>query len=1131
MLRVDRFVPTSGWPGTLLEIDGDDFAPALDDNEVVVGGERALVLRAAPDHLTVLTAEGTPSGAVEVTVGSSTAVADTPFEIKDPPDVRDSAAAGPPVFFSGPQHGTPKLRVSDQRVLVILAHGLDSPPADPIAERQAEEAGFDDADHFWREASFDRTSFQFDYTPWIELPRRRNAYIWDGEDIDWARLQYLLWTKRHATVAGSRMFATHQGFRLAQIDVGAPAQPVEDETLMNVKTPMHVAVKGTTAYVVSGLDGLFVIDIGGAVPAVVRHLAPAGRVLACDVEGDTLVLAALDQGIHVYDVSDARNPVLQATHATAGWATAVCVTGTRAYVGAGQSVLSIDLTDPANPAPLGAAPAGSWVMGLDVAGTRCVAATDGRGLATFDVSGLAPVHRANEQTALNLHAVSLTGTTAYAAAGSQGMHVVDVTNLGAPAVRKTVATTRACYGVAVSGTRAWLSVGGKVIVPADVADPANPSLGGELVLTGSFIFGADPDLATYRTNLKNANDSHGKLKTQGLFVDAIERAPLPAPGVAAYEGVCVVVLGAPGRAESWTANQVAENDRRIGFQNAKGLIWLASRAHWGRKAHEIGHWFGMVDIYEEQFDDGTLIKGTAAPWCMSGNHDTGPLFSGQEADRMQLYDSVNVERRSWNPAGGPSVERFDIVAHGTSEDAGSRIHLLELVVAKGLSYLIEVRRRPGGTLFDANIPLPAPLPAPPGRVLVTRVMEGTTINNTSERPTMLLGVLDVDEEVVDAARLLRIHVEERLQDNPLAYTVAVHWNEEPPPDPNGKFDLSITPWNTNTWESPDIWVNSPRNDGASVVYEFSEPGDPSRPILNGDRPWVKRRNTVHARIRNTGVQDVTNVYATCYVTSPPGIGDNGNWATLGSTHIPAIPANADVVAEFEWVPDSDKHTCISVAVMPKFGEIEPRNNRAQENVARFDSPGSSSHEPVILDAEIRSPFSVARKVDLRVAGLPKGWHAVVEPAWAWLEPKGAAPVRAVIWTVLHAPGTEHTDVPDEAFPKVEGWTDHHHRYMPIGGILAPVRANRRPKINWELGVNGHEVAVFGNVAPAARVPFVVEVTDERGGVERFGGRTLANGTIQLRFNLVDGRYALQAFTASTRALAEGESDVKTLELP
>src|SRR5712691_3741538 len=118
---------------------------------------------------------------------------------------------------------------------------------------------------------------------------------------------------------------------------------------------------------------------------------------------------------------------------------------------------------------------------------------------------------------------------------------------------------------------------------------------------------------------------------------------------------------------------------------------------------------------------------------------------------------------------------------------------------------------------------------------------------------------------------------------------------------------------------------------------------------------------------------LSNVFVTAYVNSPPGIGDNGSWVTLKTVKVDAIPANGSQVVQFEWTPAVDKHTCMSVAIFPQAGEISPKNNRAQENVANFDSAGSSSHEPVMLEAEVRSPFSVWRRVDLRVRGLPVGW--------------------------------------------------------------------------------------------------------------------------------------------------------------
>jgi hypothetical protein len=420
-------------------------------------------------------------------------------------------------------------------------------------------------------------------------------------------------------------------------------------------------------------------------------------------------------------------------------------------------------------------------------------------------------------------------------------------------------------------------------------------------------------------------------------------------------------------------------------------------------------------------------------------------------------------------------------------------------------------------------------------MLVTRVDEAQTLSNTFERPTMLFGVLNVGESVVDAARLLRIEAAAIVQPDPVVYRVVVHWNEEPPPDPNGKFDLRITPWSTDTYTTPDIWVNSQKNDqGAKMIFDSHEPGDDTKPTLNGDKPWVKHKNTIFARVSNSGVQGATDVFVTAYITSPPGIGDNGSWETLTTKKVDAIAANDSKIVQFDWTPAVDKHTCMSVAIFPQPGEISPKNNRAQENVVNFDSAGSSSHEPVLLEAEVRSPFSVWRLVDLRVRGLPLGWHAVVDKQWVWVPPKGSAPVTAVIWTDLDSPrAQEGKRISAEALPRVEGWTDFGtHRYLPIGGILAPIRANKRTRIVFEASAFQGQIRVIGALQPrSADVPGVVEITNAAGASRLFPFKSNSVGDILVDAVAVPGRYDVQVFTSSTAAAAEAESDVRQVLVP
>ena len=437
---------------------------------------------------------------------------------------------------------------------------------------------------------------------------------------------------------------------------------------------------------------------------------------------------------------------------------------------------------------------------------------------------------------------------------------------------------------------------------------------------------------------------------------------------------------------------------------------------------------------------------------------------------------------------------------------------------------------PPGLTFDQNLPLDG---GRRGCVLVTRVNERNSPSNTFERDVQLLGILAPGEEVVDPARNLIISVDAEVQSDPLIYAVRVRWNQAIPGDPNGTFDLTITPWSTKTWESPDIWVDSPfNNNGPAPVYEFHEGSDTSRPILSGDRPRVKRNNTIFARIRNTGPQNVDEAWVACYITSPPGIGDNGNWQLLDTKKVTDIPGFGEKLVTFDWTPSIGKHSCISIAIQPKIGEINTENNRAQENIAVFDSGSASSHEPVVLEAEVRSPYVAMKKIDVLVCGLPRGWHAVVDKEWVWLQEKGAAAVRAFIYNDLNTPAGGHEDIPHLAFPRVEGWTKRHDRYEPIGGILAPVRAVKKVKFHLKLEAGGGSIYVWGALQPPVpHVTITVEFTGESGEQFLRHGVTGPAGAFSVNAHaLKPGKYSVQAFTCGGAGAVETESDILIAEV-
>lgn len=1156
---ITSFSPGDGWPGTLLTIRGARFAPTRDDNVVSVGGDRALVLTASTTELRVLAGEGTVSGPVRVTTAAGDGTSAAPFNVLPWPELNDVASPGAPAFFHGPQQGSPVLGVADQSVLVVLAYPTDQDPgtaSQRTAKRNAEMATFADARRFWVEATYGDTSWAYTFTDWLALPNNRDFYFWQQDDVDRARRSLLRQTKRSAAISGTTVYAGHQRWGFVASDVSNPASPSAGNAAALIDAGTSVAVAGTRAYVTAGTDGLYVFNLTPSSPAVITNRATTGWFHDVSVDGTVCAVAALEDGCLLYDLTNPDSPVLVSTQlAGTTWVGAVRVVGTNVYIGAAATLRVLDVTNPAAPIVGASVGAGSWVMGLEVSGTVCAVATDGSGVRLYDVSGAVPVLRSSILGITRAHSVAISGNTLFIAGADGGLHIYDISNLMAPAPLGTLAMTTAVYHVAVSGSRAYLSLGARTLAVVDASTPSSPTQLGSVVLAGP-AGGTDPDLAALRTNLRVAIDGQALLQRgDRLMIDAFQAAQAAGFNLDGFEGLVVIVNGPFLRGQSWQTDRFSDGGTTLVLNERKGIYYVATGADWGRVAHETGHWLGMWDIYAEAFSDGTLLEGTAGPWCMAGNSGGGPLWCAHQIqEKMAVYRTAtpnrNVETRTWSPTAPALDEAFDIIAHDAAEDtAPGQIHILKLVVSSGLTFFVEVRQRPIGLIFDQNINVTN---VDQTLVVVTRVTEGTSISNTFERPIMLFGALDVGQEVVDAARGLTIHVDQLVQNRPAVYRVRVTWNQPVVGDPSGQFDVTITPWTTDYWETIDVWVDSPRNNsGATIIYENHEPGDTSKPIRNGDRPWVHRVNQIYARIRNTGPMDVSDVYVTFYVNSPPGIGDNGDWATLETKLVPflpgrdpAIPGSGEVIVSSNWRPSLDKHTCLKVAMLPRTGEINVENNFAQENVGSFDSAGGSSHDPVELETSVRSPFTIWRKVDAVVRGLPPGWHAVVNHAWVWTAPKGTHELQVVMWTDLNAPydftpayirrkHEKDWEIPAHALIRIEGWTTFDHRYLPIGGFLADVKANRKVDIEYEAEVSDGRILVSGCLKPPVPgVQITVELIDQRGKPAYFYTVTDERGCFDLAqkndAQFPEGRYDVQVFTAAGGDAAETASEARAV---
>jgi hypothetical protein len=91
--------------------------------------------------------------------------------------------------------------------------------------------------------------------------------------------------------------------------------------------------------------------------------------------------------------------------------------------------------------------------------------------------------------------------------------------------------------------------------------------------------------------------------------------------------------------------------------------------------------------------------------------------------------------------------------------------------------------------------------------------------------------------------------------------------------------VALHPWTSppgNTWETTDIWIDSPVN--GFGIYSFGFWNDLSGnpvPVGNGDIPVIGMANRVYARVRNIGGATATDVVVHWERTDPPGVASRG----------------------------------------------------------------------------------------------------------------------------------------------------------------------------------------------------------------------------------------------------------------
>src|SRR5262245_25595999 len=263
--QIDSFHPLSGWPGSIVTITGDRFSENRDANLVRIGGAPALVIEAEAAQLLVLAGKPTVTGTITVEVDGKTATSAGVFTVLAQPAIENPAESGPPRFFSGPMHGTPLLGVTNQPILVVLAYPTDQnpgPAALSAASKNTITTNVNNAGRFWREASYNTTSWNFTVSDWLALPRPRRDYVWQEEDVQDARRNLFEQTHRAIRVDGNLVLVDRHSAGFSRISrPNSTTWSYEYGASLGTRTARAMRKVGNRVYTAAGAAGLYIVDL------------------------------------------------------------------------------------------------------------------------------------------------------------------------------------------------------------------------------------------------------------------------------------------------------------------------------------------------------------------------------------------------------------------------------------------------------------------------------------------------------------------------------------------------------------------------------------------------------------------------------------------------------------------------------------------------------------------------------------------------------------------------------------------------------------------------------------------------------------------------------------------------------
>ena len=288
---------------------------------------------------------------------------------------------------------------------------------------------------------------------------------------------------------GTYCYIQDEFFNMHYIDVSDPGRPVETGSYdLEGHHSLGIWNDGSRVLLANSTYGIRIFDVAGQQVIQQGAFRSPGRVMGCAGAGNYAYLAAGENGLKIYEVSNPAKPVLAAGLALECFANGIFIDGNFAYIagllGAGEEESEgglleiVDIQDPAKPSITGSVELTGQPVNVIVKDNIAYVATQTTGIALVDVTNAAsPTVLATYDTPGLCYGVDLLGGFLVGADGLDGIVTLDVRDTTYPKKLYGGVITGNVLNATVWDTYAALSGGSDGLMVADLALPYNPAPG------------------------------------------------------------------------------------------------------------------------------------------------------------------------------------------------------------------------------------------------------------------------------------------------------------------------------------------------------------------------------------------------------------------------------------------------------------------------------------------------------------------------------------------------------------------------------------------------------------------------------------------------------------------------------